>query len=123
MKIHWMKTSTVLGLVLAAVAAPAAFGQQDLRSPDARDAAAVAAEEAYLDLRNPDTRDMAEGGPGAPKVTFVEVPVAAASESGLDWGDVGIGAGAMLGLILLGSAGMLAATHRKGSGGRPATSG
>ena len=113
MKIDRIKTSAALGLVLAAVAAPAAAADQDLRSPDARDAAAAAAEQSYIDLRNPDTRDMAEGGSEAPKVTFVEVPVASAAEGGLDWVDASIGAGAMLGLILLATAGTLAVTHRR----------
>ena len=48
--------------LVAACAAPATAGaqSQDLRSPDARDAAAAAAQEQhYQDLRSPDTRDAA----------------------------------------------------------------
>jgi hypothetical protein len=45
------------------VAVPAAFAQQDLRSPDARDAALAAEKESqpagYQDLRSPDARDAA----------------------------------------------------------------
>jgi hypothetical protein len=110
-----------LCVAFAALAAPAAYAQQDLRSPDTRDAAAAAAQR-YTDLRNPDTRDIADRGGVSPKVTVVEVPVASSSaEGGLDWGDAGIGAAAMLGLILLAAAGALAVTHRKGPRDRPAT--
>ena len=122
MSLHRITASLALGLVLGVVAAPAAFAQQDLRSPDTRDAAAAAAER-YTDLRNPDTRDFAESGGVSPRVTVVEVPVAAPAERGLDWSDAGIGAGAMLGLILLATSGTLAVTHRKDSRGRPATTG
>ena len=121
MSIDRIKSSAALGLVLAAVVAPAAVAQQDLRNPDTRD---MAAEQAYLDYRNPDTRDIADDGGVSPKVTVVEVPVAGAStDGGLDWGDAGIGAGAMLGLILLAAGATLAVTHRKGPRDRPATAG
>lgn len=121
MSIDRIKASATLGLALVAIAAPTAFGQQDLRNPDTRD---MAAEQAYFDFRNPDTRDVADHGGESPKVTVVEIPVASPSgEGGLDWGDAGIGAGAMLGLVLLAAGGALAVTHRKGPRDRPATTG
>ena len=152
--------SAALGLALTAIAAPAAGAQQDLRSPDTRDAAegyappppssiAAPADSAYQDLRSPDTRDAAEGyapstgqdlrspdtrdyaaGRGtynSPDVTVVKVPEPAPVSSGgggLDWGDAGIGAAGLLGLILVALGGTLAVLHRRQRpAGRPATTG
>jgi hypothetical protein len=93
-------------------------GYQDLRNPDNRDAA----EASYTDLRNPDNRDVADSGGAFPEVTLVEVPVASPSaDSGLDWGDAGIGAGGMLGLTLLAAGGALAIAHRRETSRRTAT--
>jgi hypothetical protein len=121
MSLHRIAGLTALSLVFAALAAPAAYAEQDLRNPDTRDVA----EGAKLDLRNPDTRDAAEAGDTSPEVTVVSrVPVAPpARGSGLDWGDAGIGAGAMLGLVLLAAAGILAVSHRRGASSRTATTG
>lgn len=127
---HRLTRAAAIAVAIAAVAAPTASADdhwrtqpapvQDLRNPDTRDVA----EALRLDLRNPDTRDMAEAGGASPEVTVVEVPVATPSpESGLDWGDAGIGAGGMLGLALLAAAGILAVTHRKGTSSRTATTG
>ena len=90
--------SAALGLALAALAAPAAGAQQDLRSPDARDAAQAAGE---------------DRGVSAPEVTVVKVPEASPANEGLDWGDAGIGAGGLLGLMLLGLGGALALVHHR----------
>jgi hypothetical protein len=115
------------------VPATAAAQGQDLRSPDARDAAAATEEQAYLDLRSPDTRDAARAtltreyldlrSPDArdagrtpvdlptPVVEIREVPA-----SGFDWGDAGIGAAGMLALfsIAAGLALMVGARRRRG---------
>ena len=125
---------TTAALVAAcAVPATAAAQGQDLRSPDARDAAAAAEEQAYRDLRSPDTRDAARAtltrqyldlrspdardagrtpveGP-TPVVEIREVP-----GSGFDWGDAGIGAAGMLALfsIAAGLALMVGARRRRG---------
>jgi hypothetical protein len=106
-------SSAVLGLVLAAVAAPSAIAQhsmdtREFASPDARDRALAAEpQRPYQDLRSPDTRDYAEGRGtfNAPEVTVVRIPQAAPSTpaSGLDWGDVGIGGAFALALGLLGT--------------------
>jgi hypothetical protein len=120
MSLHRITVLAALSLVFGALAAPAAVAQQDLRNPDTRDVA----EAAKFDLRNPDTRDMAEADAAVPEVTVVKVPVATSSpDSGLDWGDAGIGAGAMLGLMLLAAAGILAVPHRRGTSSRTATTG
>jgi hypothetical protein len=113
--------STALGLALAAFAAPTAFAQQDLRSPDTRDAARGAATAAaqQQDLRSPDARDAAAGRGtfNAPDVMVVRLPQRApAGDGGIDWGDAGIGAGGLLTAILLATAGTFAVTrHRRGA--------
>jgi hypothetical protein len=116
-----LASTAMLGLAVAAVAAPTAAAQQDLRSPDATDAAnAALAQRARQhqrhDLRTPDARDAAQGHGTftAPRVTVVKVtqPSPAAAQ-GLDWGDVGIGSGATLAVVLLGLGGSLIVTHRR----------
>jgi hypothetical protein len=112
---HLIHTAA-LGLAVAAVAAPPAAAQQDLRSPDAADAAHVAALQQVQDNRSPDARDAAEGRGtfAAPRVTVVKVAApSATSNGGLDWGDAGIGAGAVLALSLLVVGGTLMVTHRR----------
>jgi hypothetical protein len=86
----------------------------DVRTPDARDAAVPATTTTGTDLRTPDARDHGEGRGtfSAPDVTVVKVtepPVA----TGFDWGDAGIGAGGLLGIVLIALGGMLAITHRR----------
>jgi hypothetical protein len=140
MRHHRITRSTALGLALAALAAPtAAAQQQDLRSPDTRDAARAAATAAgqQQDLRSPDTRDAARttqtrqdlrspdardaaagrGTFNAPGVTVVRLPQpAVARDGGIDWGDAGIGAGGLLTVILLATAGTFAVMrHRRGA--------
>jgi hypothetical protein len=84
--------SAALGLVVGALVAPA-VSAQDLRSPDSRDAA--------------DGR----GTFNAPEVTVLRVTESTPQPSdSLDWGDVATGAGALLGLILLGLGGALVKT-------------
>jgi hypothetical protein len=46
-------------------------------------------------------------------VTVVKLPESAPSGGGIDWGDAGIGAGGMLGLVLLAIGGTLAVLHRR----------
>jgi hypothetical protein len=91
-------------LAIGAVLAPAASAQQDLRSPDARDAAERAAH--TQDLRMPDTRDFAEGRglDRAAVVEFVDVPKA----DGFDWADAALGAATGIGLALVGAGGAMA---------------
>jgi hypothetical protein len=129
--------SAAIGLTLAAFAAPATAGAQDLRSPDARDTAPVVRAGQDLrspdardtptpprispgtDLRTPDTRDAAEGRGtfNAPDVMVVKVrePAPAAVADGMDWGDAGLGAGVLLAFGALALGGAFAATHRRGT--------
>lgn len=116
MRQHRITRSAALGLALAAIAAPSAAAQQDLRGPDARDAARPAAvRQPHQDMRSPDARDAAEGRGtfNAPEVTVVRLEDSPSKPGGLDWADAGIGAGGMLGLVLLGLGGGLLVTHRR----------
>jgi len=112
-------TSAALGLALAVLAVPTAgaYAQQDLRSPDAQDAGGgtAVAPAPGTDLRSPDARDVANGRGtfSAPEVTVVRVTEPSTDGGGLDWADAGIGAGALLGLILVGVGGTFAVVHRR----------
>jgi hypothetical protein len=103
----------------------------DLRSADALDASiraearqrSEATSPDPRDLRSPDARDAAAGRGtfSAPEVTVVRVTEPAPSVSGgLDWGDAGIGAASLLGLILVGVGGTMFLLHRRHRD-RPAT--
>ena len=83
--------------------------------PDAVDAAA-GHPTAGTDLRTPDAVDhgLGRGTFSAPDVTVVKV-VDPPPTTGFDWGDAGIGAGGLLGLILVGLGGTLVVTHRRHS--------
>jgi hypothetical protein len=114
---HHITRCVLIAITATAAIAPAAAAQQDLRSPDTRQAAmrpervqdlrspdaqdAARQAEAPQDLRSPDTVDLAAGrGPDtAPIVEFVEV----AEPNGFDWADAGVGAGAGIGLVLIGA--------------------
>lgn len=103
----------------SSIAESAAEQYQDLRSPDARDAALASELDNSLpaqDLRSPDARDAAAGRGtfNSPEVTVVKLAQPSPSpDDGLDWADAGIGAGALLGLLLLGLGGTLAVMHRR----------
>ena len=103
---HHISRAAATALAIGAVLAPAAAAQQDLRSPDTRDAA----ERGHVqDLRLPDTRDSADGRglENAPVVEFVDVPRA----DEFDWTDAVAGAATSFGIVLLG-AGSVAAVIR-----------
>ena len=75
----------------------------------------AATSEAVVDLRTPDARDHGEGRGtfNAPDVTVVKVADPAPTGTGFDWGDAGIGAGGLLGLILFALGGTAAVAHRR----------
>ena len=125
------RTTITTAVVALAAAAPAtAVAQQDLRSPDTRDAAGVVGQP--QDLRSPDARDAAQS-PGIVQATVgrsdlrspdardaardirpVPVPYSPVSvdePSGFSWGDAGIGAVGVLGLLAIGLGGFMAVTH------------
>jgi len=68
------------------------------------------------DLRTPDAVDhgLGRGTFSAPEVTVVKL-VEPPAITGFDWGDAGIGAGGLLGLILVGLGGTLVVSHRRHS--------
>jgi hypothetical protein len=119
------KSKLTAGLLIAAAAFPAGANAvhdggssyQDLRSPDARDAGRQS--EGYQDLRSPDARDAGVASRQAPTQSppaAVVERVATASD-GFDWGDAGIGAAGMLGLIGLGTgAAVVLGSQRRRSG-------
>ena len=90
---------------------PVAQTMKDLRTPDAVDAGTPATT-AGTDLRTPDAVDhgLGRGTFNAPDVTVVKV-VDPLPTTAFDWGDAGIGAGGLLGLILVGLGGTLVVMH------------
>jgi hypothetical protein len=126
-----------LGMTIAALGASTAGAMPaDLRTPDAIDAGQPQTTTQYtpsdvrspdavsagqkptgpvVDLRTPDAKDHGEGRGtfNAPDVTVVKVVDPAPTSTGFDWGDAGIGAGGLLGLILVGLGGTAAVAHRK----------
>jgi hypothetical protein len=105
-----LSRSSAVGLALAALAAPTA-----LADPHAADMHARAEAAQKQDLRSPDARDASEGRGTytAPNVMIVKVPEPVQAEGGIDWADAVIGAGGLLGLMLLGLGGSLAVVHRR----------
>jgi hypothetical protein len=110
--------SLALAATLAALAPSTAGAQQDLRSPDTREAAATTAQGPRQELRSPDARDASEGRGTftAPDVTVIAVPAQAPSSSGFEWRDAAIGAGALVGLGLLALTATVAVRRRYGLG-------
>lgn len=100
---HSTARTVATALAVSAVLAPAASAQQDLRSPDTRDAAERAGH--VQDLRMPDTQDSATGRglETAPVVEFVDVP----HGDGFDWTDATLGAAAAIGIVLVGAGGAI----------------
>jgi hypothetical protein len=101
-----------LAIPAAATAAPPA---QDLRSPDARDAAEGRTTRDFAapivqDLRSPDARDAAEGRSTADMATpVVEITRA----DGFDWSDAAIGASGATGLFAISLAGAMTLRRRQ----------
>jgi hypothetical protein len=110
----------LLSLTIAAVSAPTAMAvQHDLRySMQTSSLAGTPG----IDYRTPDARDAAAGRAisTAPKVTVVKVQPTPSS-TGLDWGDAGIGAGAVLVVMLLALGSGLAIVHRRQGARGPRT--
>lgn len=145
------KTILTTAALLGVCAVPASAQEaQDLRSPDAKDAARAAqgvVTGPSQDLRPPDVRDGAEGrgpyahdqGPyvldrsyGSPDAADaardlppVQIPApvveVADSPGGFDWSDAGIGAAGTLGLLSIVVGSALLAGRRRRGGFRVAT--
>jgi hypothetical protein len=119
MSSHRIAHTAGLALSIAALAAPGALASttpQNLVSPDAQDAAA--GRSTAQSLVSPDAQDAAAGRGtfSAPQVTVVKVPAVATDGSdgggGISWTDAGVGAGGMLGIILLAGGTAALVTHR-----------
>jgi hypothetical protein len=113
---HRLTRTIAVAVTIAATAAPIASADPWAQDPRGLNGSIPAPQK--QDLRNPDTRDFAEGRGtyNSPEVVVVEspAPVAQPTAGGIDWEDVGIGAGGLLGLALLGAGGALAVVHRRG---------
>ena len=97
---HILTRSIATALVAGAALAPTAAAQQDLRSPDTRDAARGRSARRTSACPTPRTPRQAAT---APVVEFVEVPQA----EGFDVGDAIVGAGSGLGIVLIATGGAL----------------
>jgi len=110
--LHVAKSSIAILAVASAIAAPGASARptQDLRSPDARDAATAPV--ATTDLRSPDARDAAAGRTtaGSPVVDIVRTPT---QPPGFDWRDAAIGGAVVGGLVLVGAGSSAAVSRRR----------
>jgi hypothetical protein len=109
--------SLIAALAAGAIVAPAAIASQDLRSPDARDAAAASARgipsSIPRDLRSPDTRDAVLGlTRAAPAPKPVEIP--GPDPGWFDWASAAIGAGALAFLLVAGAGVITRARHIRG---------
>ena len=110
--------------VAAAVAALAlglpatSAGYEDLRNPDSK-AAAIEAERAARDLRNPDTRGdaIAAERERVREITSdaaeTTAPPRVVDSQGFDWGDAAVGAGSVLGLLMIAASAMFGVVHRR----------
>jgi hypothetical protein len=90
---------------------------QDLRSPDARDAAGVGAPAVAVvqaqDLRSPDARDAGTGySPPAAVPVAAPIEVRAPDSGGFDWPSAAIGAGILALVLLVAGAGVATVRRR-----------
>jgi hypothetical protein len=105
-----------LGLTIAALSASTAGAlPSDLRTPDAIDAAQPKTAAPAVDMRTPDAKDLGQGRGtfSAPDFTVVRVVDPQPTGTGFDWGDAGIGAGGLLGLVLIALGGTAAVAHHR----------
>jgi hypothetical protein len=91
------------------------YTPSDARSPDTVSAGQPKTTEPVVDMRTPDAKDHGEGRGtfSAPDVTVVKVVDPAPTSTGFDWGDAGIGAGGLLGLVLIALGTTAAVAHRR----------
>jgi hypothetical protein len=109
-----IKRAAALTLAVAGLATPAAQAQSS--DHESNVAAAVGAGlAAGQDLRMPDTRDVASGRgtSTAPAVLVVKVAEPVPQSGGIDWADVGIGAGGVIGLTLVSLGGTVLVARRR----------
>jgi hypothetical protein len=131
------RISITAGTLLATATlagAPAAAADQDLRSPDTRDAAARATQSRSQDLRSPDARDAAARATPSPaqdlrspdardaatRSTTPVVVQVGAPDAGFAWDSAAIGALAGAGLLISIAGGGVLITRRRPRAARPA---
>jgi hypothetical protein len=117
---HRITHTAAIALAIAAASAPIASADPTPYRDGYEPIPAAPTKETRQDLRSADTRDYAEGRGtyNAPEVVIVDVPKPvdpAISPGGIDWQDVGIGAGGLLGISLMGLGGALFVVHRRGA--------
>jgi hypothetical protein len=112
------KSKLTIGLIVAAAALPSgavampAQENQGLRSPDAQDAASQVSDTSGQSLRSPDAQDAADPTQQSPTPTPTP-SVATTVTDGFDWGDAGIGASILLGLLAVaGGTFIVVSSHR-----------
>lgn len=116
---HHATSALAAGLAAAALAAPPALAD-DLRPPDARDAAAAQTRSEIItggarapDWLSPEARDTATAvGPGAAARTPDGPTVESNTAEGFDWTSAGVGAGAGIALLVIALAGAATVTRR-----------
>ena len=104
MRAHRLTRSAALALTAVALGGPAAAAQQqDLRSPDAREAARSTPARGHQDLRSPDARDHAAGRGtfSSPNAIVVKLQPSASTDDGTAWPDVGLGAALVVTIVLV----------------------
>jgi hypothetical protein len=139
---HRLTRVGAVALAVAAAAAPAAVAKptdatadwklpHGFQTADSADAAAAPQRGIYepmrpqdqpqpaQDIRNPDTIDAANGRgtEHAPEVVVVEAPApqpVQPAADGMDWADIGLGAGTVTGLALVALGGGLLIVRRRG---------
>jgi hypothetical protein len=107
-RLHRQVAAAIAVVALAAPATASAVTDPPMRSPDATDAGIKAqqAESTYQDLRSGDARDAGQASQSPPSPAVVK-------SADFDWGDAGIGAGSVLGLLLITLSVMFSVVHRK----------
>jgi hypothetical protein len=123
---HRMTRTGAIALAIAAAAAPAAVAKpmdapadyklpQGFQTADPSDASPAPSQ----DFRHPDTIDHADGRGtyNAPEVVIVKqpAPVVQPAADGMDWADIGLGAGGVMALSLVALGGGLLLVRRRGA--------
>lgn len=123
----------VAALSACAVAAPTAFANTDIASPDTSKAVVVTQpvnniappdtskavvltqqpSTSSSDLRTPDATAAAVDPRSQSYATPTVIKVGSGSDSGFSWGDAGIGAGGVLAVVALAGGGLLLITRRR----------
>jgi hypothetical protein len=121
---HRMTRAGAVALAIAAAAAPVAIAKPmdapaDYKLPQGFQTADPSDASPSQDFRHPDTVDYADGRGtyNAPDVVVVKqpAPVVQPAADGMDWADIGLGAGSVMGLSLIALGGGLLIVRRRGA--------